>query len=107
MKTAQKNASRSSRRQAICKFARCVTWLTLLCVSTFAFSQSYRGSIRGSVQDASGASVAGATLTARNIATGETRTANTATDGVFVLPELPAGEYELTVNSANFAAVQQ
>src|SRR5262249_45075518 len=45
----------------------------------------------------------GATVTVRNVATGLERTATTDADGGYVLPELPAGRYEVAVRSANFA----
>jgi hypothetical protein len=65
-------------------------------------AQSYRGSIRGKVDDASGSLVVGAKVTAKNVATGQTRDTTTGPDGVYVLPELPASEYELTVTAQGF-----
>ena len=49
----------------------------------------------GRVSDASGAVVAGATVTARNVDTGISRSAVTETDGTYRLPVLPPGRYEL------------
>ena len=43
-------------------------------------------SIRGLVTDASGAAVPGATVTIRNTATNETRTANTNDSGFYAFP---------------------
>jgi hypothetical protein len=68
----------------------------------FASAQSYRGTIRGVVTDPSGAVVVGATVEGRSTRTGYSRQAVTAEDGGYVLAELPAGEYEVSVSSAGF-----
>lgn len=65
-------------------------------------AQSYRGSIRGKVDDASGSLVAGVKVSVKNVATGQARETATGSDGAYVLPELPAGEYELTVSAQGF-----
>ena len=69
----------------------------LLLIATSAWAQSFRGSIRGTVTDPSGSVIAGAKLTAKNINTGLQREATTGLDGAYVLAELPAGEYTVTV----------
>ncbi|MBI1897511.1 MAG: carboxypeptidase regulatory-like domain-containing protein [Acidobacteria bacterium] len=53
-----------------------------------AMAQEYRGAIRGRVADPSGASVAGATVTAVNQATQVASTTTTARDGAYLLPFL-------------------
>lgn len=65
-------------------------------------AQSYRGSIRGTVLDQSGAVVPGTQITARDTATGELRAATSGVDGAYVIAELPAGEYELAAAAAGF-----
>ncbi|HEV2176295.1 MAG TPA: carboxypeptidase regulatory-like domain-containing protein [Terriglobia bacterium] len=67
-------------------------------------AQSYRGTIRGVVEDASGGVVPGASVAAKNVATGESRSALTGTDGAYVIPELPAGRYQLTVDAKGFSS---
>ncbi len=70
-------------------------------------AQSFRGSIRGKVTDPSGGLVAGAKVSSKNVDTGLTRDAVTNEEGTFVLAELPAGTYTVTVNAAGFAQVSQ
>jgi hypothetical protein len=63
--------------------------------------------ISGVVQDASGAAIAGATVTARQIQTGLTRSTASGTDGRYVIPQLPVGTYELVTEQKGFNTVVQ
>jgi hypothetical protein len=66
------------------------------------FAQQITGSIRGTVQDPSGAVVQQATVTAKQTETGLTRTATTDHTGAYVLLELPVGHYQLQVEAKGF-----
>src|SRR5450756_1772669 len=75
----------------------------LLLVASSAFGQSGgTGSIQGTVTDPSGAVVAGAAVTASNLATGVRTERKTTGAGFFVLSLLPAGEYTVTVSATGF-----
>ena len=65
-------------------------------VST-ADAQTHLASIRGTVIDPTGSSVAGASLEIVHEPTGVSRTATTDTDGAFVLTQLPPGEYRIEI----------
>jgi len=78
-----------------------------LLFSSLMFSQSFRGSIRGKVSDPSGGLVAGAKITAKNTGTGLIREVVSNEEGTYVLAELPAGDYTVTVSAAAFAPVAQ
>jgi len=67
-----------------------------------AFAQTFRGTILGTVSDSSGAAVPGATVTIKNLDTGLTRTVVTQEDGSYSAPELPIGNYSVTVEKAGF-----
>ncbi len=60
------------------------------------------GSIVGSVVDSGGAVIPGATVTATDKATAFTRTATTASDGVYSLPRLPVGTYSISASAKGF-----
>ena len=67
-----------------------------------SLAQTFRGQILGTVTDPSGAVVSGATITARSVTTGVTRTTTTDGDGNYSVPELPVGTYEVTVQREGF-----
>ena len=58
--------------------------------------------LTGSIQDTTGGAVAGARVTARNEATGETRTATLSDSGVYAFDALPTGLYTLEVEASGF-----
>jgi Carboxypeptidase regulatory-like domain len=74
----------------------------LAVVALTAWGQSDRGSITGAISDPSGAVVASAGIQAKNIDNGTVYTAGSSTTGNYVLPELPTGNYELTVTVTGF-----
>jgi len=69
-----------------------------------AWSQGDSGTISGTVVDKTGAVIPGATVTAKNSATGAERTVQTGATGQYVVPGLIPGLYDITVTSGNFAA---
>ncbi|HLL74540.1 MAG TPA: TonB-dependent receptor [Pyrinomonadaceae bacterium] len=74
-----------------------------LAASAFGQAQSNAADLQGYVRDPNAAVVAGATVTARNKATGIERSAQTNDDGFYKIVNLPPGEYEVTVEAANFS----
>ena len=73
----------------------------------FAQSQITTGVIEGVATDATGAALPGVTVEARNLDTNFTRTAVTASDGRFVLLQLPPGHYKVTFTLSGFATLVQ
>src|SRR4051794_29934923 len=63
------------------------------------------GGIQGTVTDPSGAVIAGATVSAANLATGVKTDRKTTDAGFFVLSVLPAGEYDVTVKATGFQSL--
>ena len=62
----------------------------------------YRAGIQGSVLDAQGAGVDGATVTLTNLETNHTAQTTTASGGVFNFLSLPPGNYTITVEKTGF-----
>src|SRR5919107_958250 len=71
--------------------------------AAFAQAQSNASDLQGYVRDAQGGLVVNAAVTARNKATGLSRTAQTNDEGFYQITNLPPGEYEVTVEAANFS----
>ena len=67
-----------------------------------ASGQTTSASIRGNVHDAQGAPVTTASVTVTGRARGWSRTATTAADGTFVVPNLPPGAVDVTVTAPGF-----
>src|SRR5882672_8720678 len=65
-------------------------------------AQTFRGTILGTVTDATGAAVPGAAVTVRNVDTGLLRKTETQADGSYRVPELPIGTYDVTVEKTGF-----
>ena len=59
----------------------------------------------GRAQDPQGASVASATVKATNLETGIVRTAQTTSDGIYRLDNLPPGVYDLVIEAPSFRNV--
>jgi hypothetical protein len=70
-------------------------------------AQSDRGTITGTVTDPSGAYVSGAKVIVQNSDTGIRIESSTTNTGNYTIPALPAGIYELSVESSGFKKLTQ
>jgi hypothetical protein len=73
-----------------------------VCASAILFAQTNRGSIAGTVTDATGGAVASAKVTVTNIGTNEIRKATTAANGTFAVADLEPVLYNIQVEAAGF-----
>ena len=76
--------------------------VVLLSAPFAAHAQTYNGTIVGNVSDSSGASIAGAKVTATEKSTNTVYTAVTSSQGSYTIPQLPGGVYEVHVEAGNF-----
>ena len=76
--------------------------LVVVCAATFATAQATQGSIVGSVKDAGGAVVPGATVTLTNALEGTLRTAKSNSVGDYRFLDVKAGDYSITVEAPGF-----
>src|SRR5437762_9105798 len=96
----RQGAAMSALRCKSCRFL--VAALFALLASTAAFAQTPTGTILGSVKDAQGGVVPGATVTATNLGTQFSRNTVTDTAGEYALRLLPLGDYMLLVTMPGF-----
>ncbi len=89
------------RRPLLFSLAALVFGLLLAVPAT---AQTINGSISGTVTDANGAAVAGATVTATNTENGQTRDTTTDSEGLFRLSSLGIGGYTVKVDKSGFGS---
>ena len=80
----------------------CLALVILLFGAHATFAQTVTATITGTVTDPSGAAVAGATVTAKSVERGETFTGATNDSGIYRIPELRVGSYDLKVEKTGF-----
>src|SRR5262249_28882377 len=78
--------------------------LALVWVSSIAYAQT--GTLAGTIIDVTNAGVPGATVTAKNQATANIRTAATGVNGTYSIPDLPVGTYDVTVEKQGFSILR-
>ena len=81
----------------------CLRIIALVIVPT-AYGQT--GNMAGTIVDASGGGVPGATVRATNLGTASIRTAKTDVTGTFLIPNLAIGSYDVSVDKEGFAALR-
>lgn len=90
------------RQIRILRFCVLATAVFLFAANS-ALGQVSTATLSGTVVDQQKAAVAGATVTARESATGLERSAQTNSDGSYTITNLPAGKYDVTVGVKGFA----
>lgn len=80
--------------------------LLLAIISSTVYAQTF-GTVTGEVKDATGASVAGAAITVRNTATNGIRNAVTNDEGVYTIPALVPGLYDIKAEKSGFKVAQR
>jgi hypothetical protein len=70
--------------------------------ATAVVAQTFRGTILGTVTDASGAVVSGASVKIHNVDTGQDRATQTSADGSYTVSELQIGTYTVTISQSGF-----
>ena len=88
-------------------FARFMVVVAVLALSLTAVAQIQNGQITGTVLDQQGAAISGATVKVSNPATNLSVTATTTDTGLFVVRELPAANYKITVEKQGFKTASQ
>src|SRR5882724_11808056 len=100
------------RNALLCSFAlRCkglvICFFALIAMAAGALAQTQitTGTIQGTVLDANGAAVPGASVDIKNLDTNSTTNRTTNEDGRFVALQLPSGHYTVSVSKQGFATL--
>lgn len=85
------------------------TLLALLCLLSIAVPllAQTTGQITGAVSDSSGAAVQGAAITALNVETGTQREGLSNESGLYRIPLLPPGQYQVNVQVSGFRPIRR
>src|SRR5437868_5961412 len=81
--------------------------LLVVSMSIAASSQTYLGRILGTVTDKSNAIVTKAKVSIVNVGTSATRNLETNEAGEYVAPNLPPGDYKISVDATGFRKVER
>ena len=90
------------RRAAAAVLLCAALFVALVASVTPAWGQEVTGAINGTITDASGSPILGATVTAKDTARGTEYPTQTNGDGAYYLTHLPVGNYELRVEAKGF-----
>jgi len=80
--------------------------IALLCSANAARSQEVTATITGTVTDSSGAALAGATVTAKDMDRGTMWPATTNGEGIYSILRIPVGTYSLKVEAKGFQTAE-
>jgi len=81
--------------------------LLVLLFPSGAFAQSSSATLTGIAKDSSGGVLPGVSISAKNVATNETRTTVTEIDGLYRITNLPRGTYEVKAELPGFKTLAQ
>jgi hypothetical protein len=96
-----------SARQILCTGSLILCLFLVLMLPQIAAAQVLYGSIVGNVKDVSDAVVAGATVVATDVETGQARRETTNDGGLYSFSTVQAGTYTIKVSKAGFATFTQ
>jgi Carboxypeptidase regulatory-like domain len=85
------------------KFVVPATLAYLLVSAVLLWAQTSTSGLSGTVTSSSGAAVSAASVTAKNLNTGDSASTQTDAAGHFTLPQLTTGEYEVSVTAPGFS----
>ncbi len=85
----------------------CVLFPALLSLVISLSAQTTTGSINGTILDPSGSPVAGGQVDVTNKETGLHRSAQSSNNGTYIIPRLPPGTYDISLQKQGFATTNR
>src|SRR5271165_5575595 len=80
----------------------CILFVLLLLTAGFGYSQAVNATLLGTVTDSSGAVVPSARITVTEVNTGVNRSGQTNESGNYTFPNVPPGQYSVSVEASGF-----
>ncbi len=99
---------KEKKMRAMVRWSTRLAACTVLCAGMLSIAvnaQTVSGTLRGTVTDSNGASVPNATVTVTSTETGLQRTVTTSDEGLYNLPFLPIGKYNVEATRTDFNKV--
>src|ERR1700757_2555921 len=97
-----------TQKQSSVTFGLVVIAVSAVCFwSGLATAQVAGATLSGLVTDSSGAAIAGAAVTTKNLATGEARVVQTNGEGFYSVPNLLPGSYDVSIAAKQFTTTLQ
>jgi hypothetical protein len=96
-----------SLKQSLAVLATLLVSSTVVFQCSVVYAQVVGGTLLGTVSDTSAAGISGATVSVSNEATGVTTPASTNAQGIYNVPNLLPGIYDVTISSPGFGTVIQ
>jgi hypothetical protein len=87
-------------------FAVAITTLLAVYCRALVAQSATTGALTGTVTDPSGAVISGATVTATDISTGQSRTVSTEANGSYRFSLLPPGNYSVKFSASGFQSIE-
>jgi len=94
--------NRSKWTFAVLVYSSVLLLVFLGAIAPAAMGQAVTATLSGKIADSSGGSIAKASITISNTATGFSRSAQSSDAGEYSIPSLPAGDYKVVVEFAGF-----
>ena len=95
--------SHTARRAHLFAISLLTLVICFCCYSPVEAQQASTATLRGTIQDPNGASIAGARIKATHKSTGTSRETTSTDEGLYVFSNLPPGSYQLSIQAAGFA----
>src|SRR5260221_10937297 len=90
------------KNSSVIRVAAALCLIVILAAPYSIRAQVAGGAVTGTVTGESGAAMPGVRVSIQDVGSGQSRIAGTNTSGIFSVPDLPPGKYEMTVAASGF-----